>query len=85
MFEVWLAALDLIGCDDGSVLLLACPAATRQWVAGRYGELLERVGRSHGRGVRLATDRELQLLNALSARAETPGDDSLPQPHQEAV
>jgi hypothetical protein len=86
MFEIWLAPLELVGCDDDGVLLLACPTATRQWVAGRYGAVIERIGRSHGRSARLATDRELQLLDALAAAgAEPPGDASLPQPHQEAV
>jgi hypothetical protein len=86
MFEVWLAGLDLVGCDDGGGLLLACPTATHPWVAGRYGAVIERVGCSHGRSARLATDRELLLLDALAGGgAETPGDDSLPQPHQEAV
>jgi hypothetical protein len=66
--------------------LLACPPATHRWVAGRHAAMLQRVGHSHGRDVRLATDRELQLLDALTAAgADTPGDDSLPQPHQEAV
>jgi hypothetical protein len=86
MFEIWLAPLELVGCGDDGGLLLACPTATRQWVAGRYAELLERIGRSHGRSARLATDRELQLVDALAAvGTETPGDDSLPQTHQEAV
>jgi hypothetical protein len=86
MFEIWLAALDMVGCDDGGVLLLACPPAIRGWVAGRYGELLERVSRSHGRSARLTTDRELQLLNALdTSGVATPADESLPQTHQEAV
>jgi hypothetical protein len=85
-FTIWLAALQLIGLADGGTLLLACPPATRRWVAGRFAAVLERVGRSHGRGVRLATDRELQLLDALTtADSMTPGDDAHPHHHQEAV
>ena len=88
-FTIWLAALQLIALDDSGTLLLACPPATRRWVAGRYAALLDRVGRSHGHGVRLATDRELQLLDALTtADAMTPGGDALPyhhHHHQEAV
>jgi hypothetical protein len=85
-FTIWLAALQLIARDDGGTLLLACPPATRRWVAGRFAAVLERVGRSHGRGIRLATDRELQLLNALTAAgAKTPDGDALPHHHQEAV
>ena len=85
-FAIWLAALQLIALDDGGTLLLACPPATRRWVAGRFAALLDRVGRSYGRGVRLATDRELQLLDALTAAdAETPGGDALPHHHQEAI
>ena len=86
MFAVWLEALRLIAVDDSGALLLACPAATRQWIAGRYAAVLERVGRSHGRGVRLASDRELQLLDVLAAAGiEMPGDVPLPHDHQEAV
>ena len=86
MFTIWLAALQLIGLDDGDTMLLACPTVTRQWVAGRYAAQLERISRSHGRSARLATDRELQLLDALAgAGTTTPGDDPLPHNHQEAV
>ena len=45
MFTIWLAALQLIGRDDGNTLLLTCPTMTRQWVAGRYAAVLERIGR----------------------------------------
>ena len=86
MFEIWLAALDLVGCDDGGGLLLACPTATRQRVAGRYASMIGRFGRSHGRSARLATARERQLLDALAAAsAKKPGEAPLPQTHQEAV
>jgi len=86
MFEIWLAPLELVGCDDSGVLLLACPPATRRWVAGRYAAVLERVARSRGRGARLASDRELQLLDALAITdAKPPGVDALPRNHQEAV
>jgi hypothetical protein len=67
-------------------LLLGCPAAISRWVAGRYGALFERIGGSHGRSVRLASDRELQLFDALAAvGADTPSDVPLPHDHQEAV
>jgi DnaA N-terminal domain len=86
MFEIWLAPLELAACDDGGGLLLACPAATRGWVTDRYAAVLERVSRSHGRSTRLASDRELQLVDALHA---TPSDLPLElRPHhddQEAV
>jgi hypothetical protein len=86
MFAVWLGALRLIAVDDIGALLLACPAATRQWVAGRYSAAIQRVGQSRGRGVRLASDRELQLLDVLAAAGtEMPCDVPLPHDHQEAV
>jgi hypothetical protein len=86
MFTIWLAPLQLIALDDGAVLLLACPTATRQWVAGRYAAVLERIGRSHGRSARLATDRELQFLDAVAAAGtETPSDAPLHHDHQEAI
>jgi hypothetical protein len=86
MFAIWLAPLELIVCDDRGALLLACPAATRQWVTGRYAALLERVSHAHRRHVRLASDRELRLLDALQTTArDTPLE--LPPHHddQEAV
>jgi hypothetical protein len=86
MFEIWLVPVGLIGCDDSGALLLASPAETRSWVVDRYAAALERIGRSHGRSARLATDRELQLLDALlDAGAEKPADVPLPHDHQEAV
>jgi hypothetical protein len=86
MFEIWLSPLELVGRDDGGVLLLACPAATRRWVAPRFAAVLERVSRSHGRCARLASDRELQLLDALHTTAgDPPLQVPLPDDHQEAV
>jgi len=39
-FEIWLAALELRSVEDGKVLVEA-PAATHDWVAKRFGRVLE--------------------------------------------
>ncbi len=40
-FDIWLAPLALRGWD-GSELILHAPPATRAWVAGRFGRVIER-------------------------------------------
>jgi len=84
MFEIWLAPLHLVGADRNGCLLLASPPPTRSWLGERYGRLLEKTGRSTARGVRLATDRELQLLNRLAA-AQRPLLTDQSDDHEEAV
>lgn len=84
MFEIWLAPLHLVGADRNGCLLLASPPPTRSWLGERYGRLLEKTGRSTARGVRLATDRELQLLNRLAA-AQRPLLTDQSDDHKEAV
>jgi hypothetical protein len=94
LFSIWLGPLELVGCTE-EALLLACPADTRAWVAGRYGGLLERVSTSHGHPARLASDPGLQLLDALRAgpaprrldahsptTARRPYDHQHPHPHR---
>jgi hypothetical protein len=68
-FAIWLDPVELICCID-QVLVLACPTETRAWITSRYESLLDRVSRSHGRQLRLASDTELQLHQALHARYE---------------
>jgi hypothetical protein len=85
MFAIWLAPLQLVGCDPDGVLLLACPAETRPWVCGRYSALLERISTPHGRRTRLATELESQLLAALRAAPAPQLDMTLRHEHQEAV
>jgi hypothetical protein len=65
-FEIWLSPLELVATDHHGVLMLAGPDATHGWISARYGSLLHRAGQSTGRTARLATNRELQLLRALS-------------------
>jgi hypothetical protein len=71
-FEIWLAGLHPAATDWDGCVLLASPPATRSWVADRYGPLLEKTGRSAGRELRLASDRELRLLEALAATQSRP-------------
>jgi hypothetical protein len=88
-FEIWLAQLELLATDQAGGLLLTYPLETRGWLTTRYGGLLERTGRSVGRELRLASDRELQLLSALAAARSGLPESSLPDPtfheHKEAV
>ena len=49
-----------------------CAAATRAWVGSRFGPLLSQTAGAVGRQVRLADDRERQLLDAITANP--PGD-----------
>jgi len=88
VFEIWCAQLELLAVDRAGVLLLSSPPATRAWVVSRYGRLFERSARSAGRELRLADDRELQLIDAVTSTGAT-GNPTLftdPQTHnQEAV
>ncbi|MDQ6731733.1 MAG: chromosomal replication initiator protein DnaA [Actinomycetota bacterium] len=43
-FDIWLAQLEL-QAFDGEALILTAPPGTRQWIAARYGRLLERCAR----------------------------------------
>lgn len=86
MFEIWLAHLQLAATDHDGCLILAAPPATRSWIAKRYGRLLQQTGPSTaGRQLRLATERELQLIEGLGA-AHPPTLLTDPSTdHQEAV
>jgi hypothetical protein len=91
-FEIWLAQLELAATDPGGRLVLAAPASTRSWVADRFARAFDRAGVAVDRGVRLADDRELRLLDALDtpSPAAVAGVDILPRlphpiPHKEAV
>jgi len=66
VFELWLKPVELVATDSAGCLLLACPTDTRSWVTARFGQLLERAGQSVRRQLRVASDRELQLLHALA-------------------
>jgi hypothetical protein len=76
-FELWLADVQLVATDTAGYLVLDCPSDKRSWVAERYGRILERTGQSVGRQLRVASDRERQLLHALTA---SPRDDSSAHP-----
>jgi hypothetical protein len=92
-FEIWLAQLELAATDPGGRLVLAAPASTRSWVADRFARAFDHAGVVVDRSVRLADERELQLLEALATSpspAAAPAPDVLPRlphpiPHKEAV
>ena len=92
-FEIWLAQLELAATDPGGRLVLAAPASTRSWVADRFARAFDHAGVAVDRSVRLADERELQLLAALATSpspAAAPAPDVLPRlphpiPHKEAV
>ena len=92
-FEIWLAQLELAATDLGGLLVLSAQASTRSWVADRFARAFERAGVTVDRSVRLADERELQLLAALTTSpspAAAPAVDVLPRlphpiPHKEAV
>jgi len=65
-FEIWLDQLGLAAVDQDGALVLAAPSATRAWVAKRFGRLLDRVAGAAGRTGRVAEERELQLLGAIT-------------------
>jgi hypothetical protein len=88
-FEIWLAQLELLAIDPTGCLLLSAPPATRAWVADRFGRVFERTGQAVNRELRLATDRELQLHQALNSTtadgARRSSSIQRPDDQQEAV
>ena len=77
VFELWLASAELAATDAAGCLVLACPSDIRSWVAERYAPVLERISQSVGRQLRVASERERQLVQALTG---SPRDDSSAQP-----
>jgi hypothetical protein len=71
-FEIWLAQLELAATDPGGRLVLAAPASTRSWVAHRFARAFDRASVAVDRSVRLADERELQLLDALATSPAPP-------------
>ena len=71
-FEIWLAELELIAVAPNGCLLLAGRAATRGWVAKRFSSTFDRAAQLVDRSIRLASDRELQLLDALATNDTSP-------------
>jgi hypothetical protein len=92
-FEIWLAQLELAATEPGGCLLLAAPPSTRSWVAQRFARAFDHASVAVDRSVRLADERELRLLEALTTSpspAAAPAADALPHlphpiPHKEAV
>ena len=56
-FEIWLAPLELIAVDGGT-LVIAAPAATASWVRSRFGRLLDAAAQRIGRSLRIADEVE---------------------------
>jgi hypothetical protein len=83
VFELWLEPVEHVATDSAGCLLLACPPDTRSWVTHRFGQLFERAGQSVHRQLRVASDRELQLLHALttSPREGSTAHTTPPFPH----
>jgi chromosomal replication initiator protein len=63
-YEIWIAPLE-VKAFEGGVLLLNAPAATRTWVAKRFGRILERSARS-------VTGMEVQVAIEGVGGAESP-------------
>jgi hypothetical protein len=92
MFEVWLVnyTLRAVSAVDGA-LLIDGPVQTRPWVRSRYRTVLTSEAQRAERRCRLATDRELALLDFLpeldptTASARAPDSLSVPFDQKEVV
>ncbi len=72
-YDIWLAQLEL-QAFDGEALILTAPPGTRQWIAARYGRLLERCAqRALGEGTRVVFSED-------ASRPRRPGYASAAQP-----
>jgi hypothetical protein len=90
VFAIWLEPLRLRAIDQGGALVVSGPHATRRWAHARFGGALDRAGDALGRQARLADDRELQLLDAISPSSPGAEGASVRPPqtshdHKEAV
>ena len=88
-FEIWLAGLELVAVDAEDLLVIACDPSRRGWIATRFSALLDATGTAVGRGTRLTTDAEQQLLSSLDAGAlfgaPTPPKTPVPADQREAI
>jgi len=80
-YEIWLAALELIAVDGGT-LVVAAPAATTDWVRSRFGRLLGAAAERVGRSLRIAGDLERAAVAQLRDRAPRVCDGSPTVCHQ---
>lgn len=85
IFELWLAALRLAAVDRDGWLLIASPPDIRSWVVDRYRHLLEQASGSVGREARVASERELQLLEGLAGAQRQPLLTNQSDHHKEAL
>ncbi len=75
-FDIWLAPLEL-QAFDGDALILTAPTGTRQWIAARYGRLVERCAREAlGEGTRLVFSEDATRPRGPSGS----GRSALPKP-----
>jgi hypothetical protein len=58
VFEIWLAAVELLAVDRDGVFVLTGPQATANWVQTRFGRLISQSCERAGRRVRFATPQE---------------------------
>jgi len=72
-FEIWIAPLSVVAVGAvGHELLLDGPAPVRTWVAQRFAEVFAEASEACGCSARIANDRELALLTALSGSPGVP-------------
>jgi chromosomal replication initiation ATPase DnaA len=74
-YEIWLAPLELIAVDGGT-LVVAAPAATTSWVRSRFGRLLGAASERVGRSLRTASEVERAAVAQLRDGAPHLGDGS---------
>jgi chromosomal replication initiator protein len=68
-FEIWIAPIELLALD-GETLVLQAPPATRSWISGRYGRILERCAREvlgPQAGVAFTTPSEASSSSAVTS------------------
>lgn len=66
LFEIWLAAIELIAVDVDGALILLTPDATRAWVCARFQRLIEAAAEEVGRRAEIAdAARSTAILAAL--------------------
>jgi DnaA N-terminal domain len=66
MYEIWLAPLELIAVGAGDTLLVSAPTQTVDWVARRFGRILDRAAERAGRRLRVADELERRAAETLS-------------------
>ena len=72
-FEIWIAPVFPVAVSAvGHELLLDGPAPVRTWIAQRFADVFAEASEACGCSARIASDRELALLTALSGSPGVP-------------